>query len=56
MIDYVKIAIQREPVAKSASPNHVFADGFSFKKRTENTTVSTMLNLSMGTTTLTCPC
>lgn len=53
---YVNTAIHTVPAVKSASPIHAFTESFSLNTMRENITVTSMLSLSMGTTTLTCPC
>ena len=52
---YLKNAMSNVPATIRARPRQAFLDSFSLKTKYENTTVTSMLSLSMGTTTLTMP-
>ena len=48
-------SIRSVPAAISTSPHMAFTDSFSLSTMQENATVTNMLSLSMGTTTLARP-
>ena len=54
--NYLKNAISSVPTTISASPKNAFFESFSLKTMNEKATVTRMLSLSIGTTTLTSPC
>ena len=53
---YAHTAMQTVPAVNKASPAHAFGESLSLKTTSEKNTVINRLNLSTGTTTLTCPC
>lgn len=53
---YVNTAMQMVPQVRRIKPIHALTESFSRKTIRENTTVTNMLNLSIGITTLSCPC
>lgn len=48
--------MQTVPAVSSAGPTQPLADSFSLNTMRENSTAIKMLSLSIGTTTLNCPC
>ena len=53
--DYLKNAINKVAITISAKPINAFLDNFSLNTINENATDTKILNLSIGTTTLTIP-